>query len=89
MIPTGDIAFTMKERPVITQDPETGQVLYKAVDCNVAQLVGKECAKVCSIVSRAVEAGQAKAANPKIRVSGDKWLATGHDGCYIYLDMEE
>ena len=89
MIPTGDIAFSMKQQPLVTQDRKTGRVTYKAVDCNVAQLIGKECAKTCATISRAVEVGQAKAANPKMKVSGDKWLATGHDGCYIYLELEK
>lgn len=87
--PIDDIAFTMKRKPVITQNPKTGQVLYKALDCNVAHLIGKECPKICAVISRAIEDGLAKAANPKIKVSGEKWLSTGHDGCYIYLDMEK
>ena len=38
---------------------------------------------------RAIEEGAAKAANPRIKLTGDKYLVTGADGCYSYYELAE
>ncbi len=89
VLEAGDsILFTMKEPPVITKISDR-KYLYKVRHCNVADVISRETWKACPIVSRAIEEGAAKAANPRIRLTGDQYLVTGADGCYSYYEMTE
>ncbi len=83
-----EVLFTMKERPLIEKVGEN-KYLYKVRDCNVADVISRESWKACPIVSRAIEEGAAKAANPNIKLTGDQFLVTGADGCYSYYEMTE
>jgi len=83
-----EVLFTMKERPLIQKVGEN-KYLYKVRDCNVADVISRESWKACPIVSRAIEEGAAKAANPNIKLTGDQFLVTGADGCYSYYEMTE
>jgi hypothetical protein len=83
-----EVLFTMQERPLIEKVGEN-KYLYKVRHCNVADVIGRESWKACPIVSRAIEEGAAKAANPNIKLTGDKFLVTGADGCYSYYEMTE
>lgn len=83
-----EVLFTMKERPLIQKLGEN-KYLYKVRDCNVADVISRESWKACPIVSRAIEEGAAKAANPNIKLTGDQFLVTGADGCYSYYEMTE
>lgn len=83
-----ELLFTMEQRPVIEKLGEN-KYLYKVRQCNVADVIGRESWKACPIVSRAIEEGAAKAANPRIRLTGDKYLVTGADGCYSYYELSE
>ncbi|MFC1824844.1 hypothetical protein ACFL9T_19215 [Thermodesulfobacteriota bacterium] len=87
--PGDDLCFTVAEPVQMTEDPDENRVLYKAMSCNVADVIGRECPKTCRVVSRAVEEGVARVVNPKIKVSGNKFLSTGDDGCYIWAELEE
>lgn len=83
-----ELLFTMEQRPLIEKLGKN-KYLYKVRDCNVADVIGRECWKACPIVSRAIEEGAAKAANPRIKLTGDKFLVTGADGCYSYYELTE
>ena len=83
-----EVLFTMEERPLIEKVGEN-KYLYKVRHCNVADVISRESWKACPIVSRAIEEGAAKAANPNIKLTGDKFLVTGADGCYSYYEMTE
>ena len=83
-----EVLFTMKERPLIEKVGEN-KYLYKVRDCNVVDVISRESWKTCPIVSRAIEEGAAKAANPNIKLTGDQFLVTGADGCYSYYEMTE
>jgi len=83
-----EVLFTMKERPLIQKVGEN-KYLYKVRDCNVADVISRESWKACPIVSRAIEEGAAKAANPNIKLTGDQFLVAGADGCYSYYEMTE
>ena len=83
-----ELLFTMEQRPLIEKVGEN-RYLYKVRHCNVADVIGRECWKACPIVARAIEEGAAKAANPRIKLTGDKFLVTGNDGCYSYYEMTE
>jgi len=89
VLEAGDsILFTMKEPPVITKINDQ-KYLYKVRHCNVADVISRETWKACPIVSRAIEEGAAKAANPRIRLTGDQYLVTGADGCYSYYEITD
>lgn len=89
VLEAGDEAlFTMEERPLIEKVGEN-KYLYKVRHCNVADVINRESWKACPIVSRAIEEGAAKAANPNIKLTGNKFLTTGADGCYSYYEMIE
>ena len=83
-----EVLFTMKEHPVIEKLGDN-KYLYKVRHCNVADVISRETWKACPIVARAIEEGAAKAANPNIKLTGDKFLVTGADGCYSYYEMTE
>jgi hypothetical protein len=83
-----EVLFTMEERPLIEKLAEN-RYLYKVRQCNVADVISRETWKACPVVSRAIEEGAAKAANPRIKLTGDKYLVTGADGCYSYYEMTE
>jgi hypothetical protein len=83
-----EVLFTMEKKPVIEKIGEN-KYLYHVRECNVADVIGRECAKACPVVSRAIEEGAAKAANPRIKLTGDKYLVSGADGCYSYYELVE
>jgi len=83
-----EVLFTMKERPLIQKVGEN-KYLYKVRDCNVADVITRETWKACPIVSRGIEEGAAKAANPRIKLTGDQFLVGGADGCYSYYELTE
>jgi hypothetical protein len=83
-----EVLFTMEKRPLIEKVGKN-KYLYHVRECNVADVIGRECWKACPIVSRAIEEGAAKAANPRIKLTGDKYLVTGADGCYSYYEFVE
>jgi hypothetical protein len=83
-----EVLFTMEQRPVIEKVGKN-KYLYKVRQCNVADVIGRECWKACPVISRAIEEGAAKAANPRIKLTGDKFLVTGADGCYSYYEYTE
>mgnify|MGYP001093603810 CR=1 FL=1 len=83
-----ELLFSMELRPLIEKVGEN-KYLYKVRQCNVVDVIGRECWKACPIVSRALEEGAAKAANPRIKLTGDKFLVTGDDGCYSYYELTE
>lgn len=87
--PGDDIYFTMKEVPVIREDPDESKLLYTVRECNVARQIAKESSKTCRVVARAIEEGVAQAANPGIHITGDRFIATGADGCYIWAEMKQ
>lgn len=86
LAPGDELLFTMKEPPLIEELGEN-KWLYKVRHCNVADVISRESWKTCPIVSRGIEEGVAKTANPSIKLSGDKFLVTGDDGCYSYYEM--
>ncbi len=89
VLEAGDqLLFTMEQRPLIEKVGEN-KYLYKVRQCNVVDVIGRECWKACPIVSRALEEGAAKAANPRIKLTGDKFLVKGDDGCYSYYEIAE
>jgi hypothetical protein len=83
-----ELLFTMEQRPVIEKLGQN-RYLYKVRQCNVADVIGRECWQTCPVVARAIEEGAAKAANPRIKLTGDKYLVTGADGCYSYYEFTE
>ncbi len=83
-----EVLFTMEQRPVIEKVGEN-KYLYKVRQCNVVDVIGRECPQACPVVSRAIEEGAAKAANPRIKLTGDKFLVSGADGCYSYYELTE
>lgn len=85
--PGDALLFTMTEKPVITEEPDENRVLYKIPVCNAAGIIARECPKTCMVVSRAIEEGVAKVANPNLRVFGDKLLGTGDDACEIFFEV--
>ncbi len=84
--PGDKLLFSMQEPPLIEQLSED-KWLYKVRHCNVADVLMRESWKACPIVSKSIEVGVAKAANPNIKLTGDKFLVTGEDGCYTYYEM--
>ncbi|OGO02255.1 MAG: hypothetical protein A2Y91_01370 [Chloroflexi bacterium RBG_13_54_8] len=86
--PGDKLLFSMQEHPLIEKLSED-KWLYKVRHCNVADVITRESWKTCPVVSRGIEEGVAKAANPNIKLTGDKYLVTGEDGCYSYYEMTE
>jgi len=83
-----EVLFTMEVPPLIEKLSEN-KYLYKVRHCNVADVISRESWKACPIVSRSIEEGAAKAANPRIKLTGDQYLVTGADGCYSYYELTE
>ncbi|MDO8491946.1 MAG: hypothetical protein Q7T04_08035 [Dehalococcoidia bacterium] len=85
--PGDEMLFTMTKHRIITEEPDADHLLYKIQECNVKDVVQRECPEMCSYVVRGIEQGLAKQVNPNIKVSGNRFLANGHDACYIQLEM--
>ncbi len=83
-----EVLFTMKQKPLI-EKMGPNRYLYHVRECNVADVIGRECPKACPVVSRAIEEGAARAANPRIKLTGDRYLVNGADGCYSYYELME
>lgn len=85
--PGDEMLFTMSQPRLITEEPDADHLLYKIRECNVKDVVARECPEMCFYVVRGIEQGLAKNVNPDIKVSGNRFLANGHDACYIELEM--
>lgn len=87
--PGDSLLFTMKEKQEITEEPDENRLLYRIKDCNVARLIERECPETCAIVAGAMIDGMTAAANPDFVATHEKFLATGHDGCYVYVEKKK
>ncbi len=85
--PGDEMLFTMTQHRVITEDPDADHLMYKIRECNVKDVIQRECPEMCSYVVRGIEQGLAKQVNPNIKVTGNRFLANGHDACSIELSM--
>ena len=82
-----EIIFTMKgKREIIEESPE--RIIYRAPECNVAEIIANTCPEVCSVLARAAEQGEAEAVNPNIKISGKKWLGHGDNCCEYIIEMK-
>lgn len=82
-----EVLFTMDPHPEVKRVGEK-KYLYRVLNCNVADVISKESWKTCPVVARAIEEGAAKAANPDIKLDGDRYLVTGADGCYTLYQIQ-
>lgn len=84
--PGDSLMFTMKEKQEIIEDPDEDRILYKIRDCNVARLLARECPKTCAVVAGALIDGMTEAANPDLKTTYGRFIATGDDACYIWVE---
>jgi hypothetical protein len=84
--PSDDSAFVQKVKPLITDAPDENRVLYKIRSCSVADSIARECTKACRFIAGACLEGQARVANPNLKVTANKFLSEGGDACEIYVE---
>jgi len=84
--PSDDSAFIQKVKPLITDAPDENRVLYKIRSCSVADSIARECRKTCRLVANACLEGQARLANPNLKITAEKFLSEGADACDIYVE---
>lgn len=83
------LCFSMNAKAeVVEHSDKMVRFLLPEGYCNVAETINKIFPSTCSIISRAIEQGIVETVNPRLKVSGNKFLATGDKYCDITISMK-